>query len=189
MLAARPTMPKISMIPDATSGGANNRWTPSTRMKRADRQQDRRLHGGGEHLGPQVAPRRRVGGRRRASQAAASAMTSPAASVSMCPASASSARLPVTAAPITSTTSTLAVIPEHDRQPAAVVRRPRRVGVGVAVRRHLPDLRLAALPGALPRHPPRAALPRGLTMAPTLTRRDGDRRAARPGPPGPWPAP
>ena len=119
ILATRPTTPKTSMIPDATSGGANSRWMPSIRMNvpTASRIAAWRVAAStSARRYPQV---RRSVGLRRASWAAISAMTRPAASVNMCPASASRARLPEMIAPMTSTTSTTEV------RPSAIASRPR----------------------------------------------------------------
>ena len=62
-LPTRPTTPKTSIAPDATSGGASSRRTPSTMTKTPDGEQHGGLRGGGEHLGAPEAPGALVGRR------------------------------------------------------------------------------------------------------------------------------
>jgi hypothetical protein len=84
------------------------------------------LPGGGEDLGPQNPQVRSGVVGRVASTAAATVRLNPATSVSMCPASASSARLPDTMAPMISTTR---IVEEIARTIVSRCRAPDPVGM------------------------------------------------------------
>ena len=110
MLPARPISPNTTIPVVVTSGGSRRRCTPSKRMNIPTPNSSSACAAAlriSTRRNPHV--RNGVAGR-RASTAATSAIASPATSVSMCPASASSARLPVRAAPTTSTSRTVTVI-------------------------------------------------------------------------------
>jgi len=108
---------------DLRRGGQPSHGLDRDRDRDADREQHRGLGGGAEDLRAPVPPVRLAVAGRSARVAATRRMTSPAVSVSACPASASSVRLPDRIAPITSATSTVAVsastMPSRPRLPPA----------------------------------------------------------------------
>ena len=96
-LPSRATTPKTAMTPDSTSGGVISRRTADHEDEATDRKQHGGLSRGGER--PRAVGSPRCGHRSpdaELSTAATRARERPATSVSMCPASASSARLPET---------------------------------------------------------------------------------------------
>ena len=109
-LPTSPITPNQSMAVDSTSAGANSRRTPSTATNPPTASSTEAWAAAATisaRLYPQV--RLSVAGR-SARVAAVRAMSSPAESVNMCPASASNARLPEITAPMISATMIVAVM-------------------------------------------------------------------------------
>ena len=125
-LPAKPITPNQSIAVDSTSGGSMSRRTPSTATKPPTASSTAACAAAAmisARLYPQV--RLSVAGR-SARVAAVRAISNPAESVNMCPASASRARLPEASAPMTSATMIVAVMEK------TTASRPRRPAAGRA---------------------------------------------------------